>query len=151
MVMRIVALLVLFAMAAFGDPRVDKRVRKAMKQMIQQQEVPGAVTAVVTREGVTHLASVGHAEVGRKRKLREDSIFWIASMTKPIIGVSILMLEDAGKLSIEDKLGKYVPEFADSPVTLRHMLTHTSGMAEATPEELAQAKTLADLVPIYAR
>lgn len=148
--MRSVALLVLCSMAAFGDPRVDKRVRKAMKQMIQQQEVPGAVTAVVTREGVTHLASVGYAEAGRKRKLRQDSIFWIASMTKPIIGVSILMLEDAGKLSIEDKLGKYLLEFADSPVTLHHMLTHTSGLEEATPEELARAKTLADLVPIYA-
>jgi CubicO group peptidase (beta-lactamase class C family) len=72
-------------------------------------------------------------------------------MTKPVTAVAVLMMQDEGKLSIDDPLAKYLPDFADSGVTLRHMLTHTSGMGEATELELAEAKTLADLVPVYAK
>jgi CubicO group peptidase (beta-lactamase class C family) len=128
----------------------DKQIASAMQKMIDQNEVPGAVTLVATPTGITHLAALGHANAAKTQLLRKDSIFWIASMTKPTIAVSILMLQDEGKLSIEDPLGKYIKEFASSPVTLRHMLTHTSGLPEATSEELSKAIQLANLVPIYA-
>ena len=140
----------LLACAAFGGER-DKAIAEKMQEMIAANEIPGAVTVVANRDGVSHLGVTGHADAGKTRPLRKDSIFWIASMTKPVTAVAVLMLQDEGKLSIEDPLSKYIPEFGSNGVTLRHMLTHTSGMGEATPAELASAKTLADMVPIYAK
>ncbi len=139
----------LFVPLLWGGER-DERIAAAMRQVVAAGEVPGAVTLIATREGIEHVGAVGHAEADKRRKLKADSIFWIASMTKPLVGVSILMLEDEGKLKIEDELAKYLPEFAGSKVTLQQMMTHTSGMGEATPEELKRAVSLADLVPAYA-
>lgn len=140
----ILALLLLLA-----DAR-DQKIASAMQSMIDRNEVPGAVTIVATPGGISHLGVTGFADPAKSKPLRKNSIFWIASMTKPTIGVSILMLEDEGKLSIDDLLSKHIPEFAGSKVTIRQMMTHTSGLAEATNDELAMATRLADLVPIYA-
>lgn len=129
----------------------DAAITAKMQEMVTKNEVPGAVTVVATRDGISHLGVTGYANAAKTTPLRKDSIFWIASMTKPVTAVAVLMMQDEGKLSIEDPLEKYIPEFKGNGVTLRHMLTHTSGMGEATPAELASAKTLADLVPIYAK
>ncbi|BDC49248.1 serine hydrolase [Bryobacterales bacterium F-183] len=131
---------------AGNDP--GQKVRMAMEEMIAKNEIPGAVTVVVNRDRVEHLGVAGYADAANTRKLQKDSIFWIASMTKPVTAVAVLMMQDEGKLSINDPLVKYIPGF-DPRITLKHMLTHTSGMGEGTPDELKAAKTLADLVPIY--
>lgn len=144
------ALAVLGPLGWAKGPR-DEAIGARMREMIAQNEVPGAVTVVVTPKGISHLGVNGHADAAHTRPLTRDSIFWIASMTKPVTAVAVLMLQDAGKLSIDDPVSKYIPEFAGWKVTLRHMLTHTSGMGEAAPDETAGARTLADLVPIYAR
>jgi CubicO group peptidase (beta-lactamase class C family) len=135
-------------------PGVDGPVSRA----IDAKEVAGAVTLVASREGVLHLDAAGHADMAAKTPMRADSIFWIASMTKPVTAAAILMLQDEGKLSIEDPVGKYIPELAhlktadgkEHAVTIRHALTHTSGMGEASGEESGKAKALADLVPAWA-
>ena len=90
--------------------------------------------------------------------MRKDAIFAIASMSKPITGSSIMMLQDEGKLSIDDPVAKYIPELGKlklasgepANITLKHMMTHTSGMGDITPQESDSAKTLADLIPIFA-
>ena len=128
-----------------------------MQETIAAKEVPGAVTLVATRDRVTHLAAVGQAGPDGNRPLRKDSIFWIASMTKPITGAAIMMLQDEGKLSVDDLVGKFIPELANlktpsgqpANLTLKHLLTHSSGMPEATPEELKAARKLADLTAAY--
>ena len=92
------------------------------------------------------------------KPMRADTIFWIASMTKPITGTAVMMLQDEGKLSVEDPVGKYIPELKDlktkegkpANLTLRHLLTHTGGLGEASSEQSRAAKTLADLIPHYA-
>jgi CubicO group peptidase (beta-lactamase class C family) len=79
-------------------------------------------------------------------------------MSKPITATAALMLMEEGKLSLDDPIAKYVPELAElktadgkTPrITLRHLLTHTSGMGEATDEEAKAARTLSDLVPAFA-
>jgi CubicO group peptidase (beta-lactamase class C family) len=114
-------------------------IRQAISAQISAGEIPGAVTLLASRDRILHHAAHGPG-------YRKDSIFWIASMTKPLIGVSILMLEMEGKLSVDDLLSRHLPEFHGSPVTLRHLLTHTSGLPENTPAQLAAATTLADLV-----
>lgn len=135
-------------------PGIGEHVKKA----IDTKEVAGAVTLVASRDKVLHLDAAGHADLAANTPMRGDSVFWIASMTKPVTAAAILMLQDEGKLSIEDPLGKYIPELAhlktadgkEHVVTIRHALTHTSGMGEASGEQSGKAKTLADLVPVWA-
>jgi CubicO group peptidase (beta-lactamase class C family) len=129
-----------------------------MHDVIASNEVPGAVTVVATRDSVLRMNAQGWADPEHKSFMRVDSIFWIASMSKPITAIAVLMLMEEGKLSLDDPIAKYVPELAGlktpdgkTPrITLRHLLTHTSGMGEATDEETKAARTLADLIPAFA-
>src|SRR6267142_2713085 len=117
-----------------------------MHDVIVANEVPGAVTVVATRDSVLRMDAQGWADPEHKSFMRVDSIFWIASMSKPITATAMLMEE--GKLSLDDPIAKYVPELAGlktadgkTPrITLRHLLTHTSGMGEATDEEAKAAR-----------
>ncbi|MEJ7618042.1 MAG: serine hydrolase domain-containing protein [Pyrinomonadaceae bacterium] len=126
-----------------------------MNEFIAKREIAGAVTLVATREKVVHLEAAGQADATEAQAMRPDAIFWIASMTKPITATAVLMLQDAGKLSIDDLVGKHIPALSAlktpsgvvANLTIRHLLTHTSGLAEATPEQSKAAK----LWPVIAR
>lgn len=127
----------------------------ALKQAISQSEISGGVAVVATADKVVHLSAVGEAVLASHTPIKTDSIFWIASMTKPITGAAVLMLQDEGKLNINDPVAKYIPEFANiktpsgqsANLTIKHLMTHTSGLAENTPDQVKAAKTLADLIP----
>src|SRR5438309_1960678 len=101
-----------------------------MQSMIDDNQIAGAVTCIVTRDRVIHLEAVGMADVENNKPMRTDTIFWIASMTKPVTGASILSLQEQGKLSIDDPVSKYIPEFADiktpsgkpANLTIKHLL-----------------------------
>ena len=129
----------------------------AMQEMIAKNEIAGAVTMVVTKDKVLHLESSGLAEVAAKKPMTPDTLFWIASMTKPVTGTAILMLQDEGKLNVADPVAKYLPEFANlktpsgkpANLTITQILTHTSGLGEAGGPAAKEAKTLADLVPLW--
>ena len=155
----LVATLTAFAqerMLPSTDPKLPG-VGPAMQAMIAQNEIAGAVTAVVTRDKVLHFETTGFADVAAKRPMAPDTLFWIASMTKPVTGVAMLMLQDEGKLNVADQVAKYLPEFAHlktpsgkpANLTLTQILTHTSGLGEATGPAAQQARTLADLVPLW--
>src|SRR6266436_786986 len=129
-----------------------------MHDVIVANEVPGAVTVVATRDSVLRMDAQGWADPEHKSSMRVDSIFWIASMSKPITATAVLMLLEEGKLSLDAPISKYIPELgglktADGKaqrITLRHLLTHTSGMGEATDEEAKAARSLSALVPAFA-
>ena len=129
----------------------------AMQEKIDQKEIAGAVTVVIARDKILHLESTGYADVATKRAMSPDTLFWIASMTKPITGVAVLMLQDEGKLNVNDRVAKYIPEFENlkapsgkpANLTITQILTHTSGLGEATGEAARNARTLADLVPVW--
>ena len=150
------ALLVLAApaLALAADPRITASVRR----FVDHNEVAGVVTLVVTRDRVLDLQAVGQADLAKGTPMRADTVFWIASMTKPVTATAVMMLQDEGKLSVEDPVGKYVPELKDlktkdgraANLTLRHLLTHTSGLGEASSEQSRKAEKLADLIPHYA-
>jgi CubicO group peptidase (beta-lactamase class C family) len=84
----------------------------AMQAAVDAREISGAVAVVVTKNKVIHLETTGLADIAAKMLMRPDTLFWIASMTKPITAVSILMLQDEGKLNVTDPIAKYIPEFA---------------------------------------
>ena len=158
MIRRLVALVVLSTtLVAFAQEATLPGVGAAMQEMIAKNEIAGAVTAVVGKDRVFHLETTGFADVAAKRPMKPDTLFWIASMTKPVTGVAILMLQDEGKLSVSDPVAKYLPEFGalktpsgkPANLTITQILTHTSGLAEATGPAAQQARTLADLVPLW--
>jgi CubicO group peptidase (beta-lactamase class C family) len=128
----------------------------AMQEMINKNEIAGAITVVVTKDRTVHFETTGVADIASKRPLSPDTLFWIASMTKPVTGVAILMLQDEGKLNVADPVAKYLPEFANlktpsgkpAKLTITQILTHTSGLGEAGTNA-PQAKTLTDLVPFW--
>lgn len=139
------------------DPAKLAAVPQAMKGLVEQKEISGAVTLIATRDKVVQVEAVGQADVAGNVPMRPDTMFWIASMTKPITATAVLMLQDEGKLSVDDPVAKYLPELGNlktpggepANLTLKHLLTHTSGMDDAG-KEAKGAKTLADLIPIYA-
>ena len=145
------------ARSAFADEPVLPGIGGAMQEMVAKNEVAGAVTVVVAKDKVLHIESTGLADVAAKRAMTPDTLFWIASMTKPITGTAVLMLQDEGKLNVADPVAKYLPEFANlktpsgkpANLTITQILTHTSGLGEASGPAAKEAKTLADLVPLW--
>ena len=145
------------ALSGYAAPPTLPGVGAAMERMIASNEVAGSVTVVVTKDKLRHLESNGFADIATKRRMTPDTLFWIASMTKPITGTAVLMLQDEGKLNVADPVAKYLPEFANlktpsgkpANLTITQLLTHTSGLGEATGPAAQQAKTLADLVPVW--
>jgi len=134
-------------------PAISDRLRES----IAAHEIAGAVTLVATPDRIVHLDATGNAALNPSEPMRTDSIFWIASMSKPILGTLILMLQDEGLLSVDDPVEKYLPEFkglktADgkpAQITIRHLLTHTSGMGEITADQARACTTLASVTPFY--
>jgi CubicO group peptidase (beta-lactamase class C family) len=132
-------------------------VRTAMKAAVDAHEIAGAVTVVVTKDKVVHCDAIGLANIAKHEPMRPDSLFWVASMTKPVTAVALLMLQDEGKLKVSDPIAKYIPEFASlktpsgqpANLTIAQVMTHTSGLGEADREASAKAHTLADLIPLF--
>jgi CubicO group peptidase (beta-lactamase class C family) len=139
-------------------PGTIPAVRERMRGFIDKGEIAGAVTLVADSAGIVHLDASGFADIADQKPMRPDTIFWIASMTKPVTATAVMMLADEGKLSADDLVEEFIPEFAriktskgePAKLTIRHLLTHTSGMAEATTQEMRRSKTLAEMIPIYA-
>jgi len=119
-----------------------------MQSFVDQGTVAGVVTLVATKDKILHLGAVGQSSLATGRKLQPDDLFWIASMSKPMTAVAVAILVDDGKLNFDDPVGKYLPEFnnlwlqtgngrdqrvlvpSPRPITLRDLITHTSGLGE---------------------
>lgn len=129
----------------------------ALDAKIAEREIAGAVTMVFTADRVLHRQATGLADLASAKPMPEDALFWIASMTKPVTGAAILILQDEGRLSIDDLVEKHLPEFAvlrtptgrPAKLTIKQILTHTSGLGEASGPATQAARNLADLVPAW--
>ena len=119
-----------------------------MQEFVDKGEASGIVTLVATKDRILHIGAAGMTDMDGERKMRTDDIFWIASMSKPITAVCIAILADDGKLGFDDPLAKHLPEFAEvmvsengqrikpsRPITLRDVLTHTSGLGDMTDRD----------------
>jgi CubicO group peptidase (beta-lactamase class C family) len=154
---RSAALTLVATLTAFAEQPTLPGIGAALQEMIAKNEIAGAVTVVVSKSHTLHLGASGFADTAAKRPMTPDALFWIASMTKPVTGVAVLMLQDEGKLSVADQVAKYLPEFATlktpsgkpANLTIAQILTHTSGLGEASGQAAQQAHTLADLVPLW--
>ncbi len=138
---------------------IDRSLESALNRFVDESEIAGAVGLVGDKEGVIAIQSVGLADVANMRVMNRESIFWIASMSKPVTGACIMMLHDEGKLSLDDAIAKHLPEMKElkladgtpAVITIRQLLSHTSGMAELKQDEAYTSKDLAEAASRYAK
>ena len=132
------------------------RVDEVMTQYMDNDYISGAITAVARHGETVHFSALGFMDTENAIGMRDDAIFRMASMSKPVTGVAILMMLEEGKLRLEDPVSKFIPEFASTSVamltdpsaepsrdpdiyktpahreiTVRDLLTHTSGLASS--------------------
>lgn len=144
------------SLAPLADAADDKPtgVADVLKPFVEKHTLAGAVTLVADKDKVLSLEAVGFANIEDNQLMKTNSVFWIASMSKPITAAALMMLVDAGLVKLDDPIEKYLPEFKGlwvaveqdkehillkrpkTPVTVRHILSHTSGMPFASPLEV---------------
>jgi CubicO group peptidase (beta-lactamase class C family) len=168
------ALAVLSAAAAAADPeslgmsreRLE-RIDAMLERRIAAGELAGAIAVVARRGEVAHVSMRGVMDLETREPMRADTLFRIASMTKPIVGVAVMMMVEENKLRLSDPVSRYIPEFrnlrvavarpesgsgpapsfdlvaAQREITIKDLLTHVSGlgsgpMSNATIEPVAR-------------
>jgi CubicO group peptidase (beta-lactamase class C family) len=153
--------------AAEPAPLIDRgALASAVQPFVDRQMIAGAVMLVADRERILDLEVVGHAELSTNTPMRPDTVFWLASMTKPFTATAVMMLVDEGKLSIDDPVEKYLPEFKGQqvagsqkggpphppkhPITIKELLSHTSGLIGPNDVPIKRPYVLAEDVVQYA-
>ena len=136
--------------AGFSEERLQ-RISPAMQKYIDENLTPGVLTAIMRKGKIVHLKTQGYMDVENEILLQEDSIFRIASMTKPIASIALMILWEEGHFQLNDPVSKFIPSFSQTKVsstgdvsgktgtlenpkreiTIRDMLTHTAGLANS--------------------
>jgi CubicO group peptidase (beta-lactamase class C family) len=138
-----------------------KRVHDLIERRIETRDISGAVTLVARKGQTAYLDAQGLMDVETNKPMTKDAIFRIASMTKPVVGVAILMMMEEGKVRLTDPVSRFIPEFkelkvavaqpgpgqaagtrgapprfytvpAEREITIKDLLTHTSGLVSGT-------------------
>jgi methyl acetate hydrolase len=138
------------ALPRLSDKGISE-IDSVLQQAVQQGTIPGVVAIVANKDQILYHQAFGLMNVAKQKLLQKDSIFRLASMTKPVTSVAVMMLKEEGKLSLDDPVSKYLPAFKDrelisnfnptdatyttkkaaNQVLIRHLLTNTSGLAYA--------------------
>lgn len=140
-------------------------IKAVAQSLVDKHIAPGVVTLVTGKDKVLDIQTAGYASLAGKTPMREDAVFWIASMSKSLTGTALMMLVDEGKVNLDDPVEKFLPEFKDQkikdadgilhmpkhPITVREVMCHTSGMVLANEKSLKQTQSLKDNVALYAR
>src|SRR5262245_49303067 len=148
---RLLVLLVAIGLAAVAHARQAgpaAAVDKALADAVARGDIPGVVAMATDRRGTVYQGAFGVAEVGMGRPMTVDTVFRIASMTKPVTSLAVMQLVEQGRLRLDDPAEKYAPQLANLQVfdtfdaktgaytlrraknapTVRHLLTHTAGL-----------------------
>ncbi len=137
----------------------------ALQPFVANHTLAGAVVLVASSDRILALDAAGYMDIAAKRPMRTDALFWIASQSKPMTAAALMMLVDEGKVKLDDPVEKYLPEFKDQwvkaeedaehvllkkpahPITVRNVLSHTSGLPFSSPIE----QPTLDVLPLAAR
>jgi CubicO group peptidase (beta-lactamase class C family) len=134
--------------ARFTDPQRMQKLEAAMPEIDQifrryaaEKKIPGMVWGVVTDGRLAHVQVSGLRDRAANSPVTPDTVFRIASMTKSFTALAILKLRDEGKLSLEDPVSKWIPEFArmelptrdTAPLRIRQLMSHSAGFPEDNP------------------
>ena len=139
--------LVICVGSAAAQPSIPS-IDAALRGALERSDVPGVVALVTDRDHVVYRGAFGAMDVDSQRPMAVDSMFRIASMTKAVTSTALMQLVEQGRVGLEDPVSKYLPELAKvpvfesfdartgeyklrpaaKPITVRHVLTHTSGL-----------------------
>ena len=148
--MRLTFSICVWLLIGFSLPAAEPGVSSALQPFVESGSLAGAVTVVANKDKVLSLETVGFMDVGAKQAMKTDSLFWIASMSKPITGTALMLLVDEGQVKLDDPIEKYLPEFKELQVTVansaelkkpsrlvtvRDVMSHTSGMPFKSAKE----------------
>src|ERR1700738_4299561 len=122
------------------------QIDQVLRQKSDAKEIPGVVAMAATTKDVIYQGAFGKRDLSKDAPMTADSVFWIASMTKAITAAAGMQLVEQGKLSLDEPIGKILPDPAapqvlegvdakgapklrpaKKPITLRHLMTHTAG------------------------
>ena len=119
------------SLAIAPDPTLSRRIDSAVRAALGVRNIPGASVAVLRRDTVIHVAGYGVARLDKPFPVTPQTVFQIASLTKPFTAMAVLMLVDNGKIQLDAPASRYLAELpaAYSAITIRQLLTHTSGIA----------------------
>src|SRR6266540_4498960 len=120
-----------------------ERINAFIKDYVDTNQIAGAVTLVARKGKIVHFESQGWRYKEENQPMEKDAIFSLASMTKPIVSTALMMLWEDGRFMLDDPIAKWLPSYANKqvldplnglraparPVTVRHILSHTSGLA----------------------
>ena len=124
-----------------------QRLSEIQQGYVDDGKLSGSVTLIARKGNVAYLEAFGHRDRESKSPMKTDTIFRIASQSKALVSVGVMILQEEGKLLISDPVGKYIPEFqettvaaavegggyevvkAEHPITIRALLTHTAGIS----------------------
>jgi CubicO group peptidase (beta-lactamase class C family) len=142
---------------------------KLLQPYVDSNSLAGIVVLAADKDRILDLEAVGYADVAAKKPMQVDTIFWIASMTKPVTATALMMLVDEGKVNLDDPVQKYIPEFklqmvvdpkdptdppkpASHAITVREILSHTSGLPFHPQAKIAKgdAISLEDEARVFA-
>ena len=141
------------------SPKRLDRITDVIDRAIDGKSISGAVTLVARHGHIAHFEAHGLMDIEHGAPMRKDTIFPIASMTKPVTGVAILMLVEQGAVRLSDSVSRFIPEFHDTKVairrhgddgfytvpvdreiTIRDLMTHTSGLGSGGAAAAGTAK-----------
>ena len=134
----------------------EAHIADIVRPHVERGEIGGAVVLVTSKQKTLSFDAVGYADVATKTPMRKNTMFWIASTSKPFVGTALMMLVDDGKIRLDDPVRKYLPKFSPRisdrepavPITIRMLLAHTSGLGSSSLT--AGASPLRDVVNEYA-
>ena len=133
------------------DSKRLAQIAERMKEFESHGQLAGTVTLLQRHGVLAHFEATGWADIEAKKPMQRDTIFQIMSMTKPITGIAIMMMAEEGKLRITDPVERHLPEFRGQmmivsrdgdklvlqkpprPITIRDLMTHSSGMIGEPP------------------
>jgi CubicO group peptidase (beta-lactamase class C family) len=156
----LLSLALTLAASSLNARDLPKVVTPALQPFVSDHTISGGIGLVVGKDGIKALEAVGMSDLATQSPMPADAMFWIASMTKPMTALAVMMLVEEGKLAIEDPVQKHLPEFkgqmlavekdADHavlkkptrPITIKDLLTHSSGLVGKSPLEAAALDTL---------
>jgi CubicO group peptidase (beta-lactamase class C family) len=140
------------------SPEATGEIGPYLQPLVNNHTIAGAVTLVANRDRIVSLQAVGYRDISSKSPMPTNAMFWIASTSKPLTTTAVMMLVDEGKISLNDPVEKYLPEFhgqmvrvaddgktqtgqaasgsqtsprlvaANHPILVREILSHTSGL-----------------------
>jgi len=147
-----------------------KTIASAVRPFVDSNTLAGAVMLVASKNKVISLEAVGWSDIAAHKPMKTDALFWIASQSKPMTAAALMMLVDEGKVNLDDPVEKYLPEFKGQmlaverdaehvllrkpahPITVREVLSHTSGLpfSSAMEQPTLDGLPLRDAVRSYA-